>query len=73
MILQMEHSEGAVMQIGELSQGINNLTVCIISLNKLGCIMSHLRLCIFKGTTTLDFSANSYSYVNKYIQIHVIQ
>lgn len=27
MILQMEHSEGTVIQIGELSQGINNLTV----------------------------------------------
>lgn len=27
MVLQMEHSEGTVMQIGELSQGINNLTV----------------------------------------------
>uniref|UniRef100_A0A8C4JTG1 PPFIA binding protein 2 n=1 Tax=Dromaius novaehollandiae TaxID=8790 RepID=A0A8C4JTG1_DRONO len=29
---QMEHSEGTVMQIGALSQGINNLTVCTNSL-----------------------------------------
>ncbi|XP_053112158.1 liprin-beta-2 isoform X9 [Hemicordylus capensis] len=29
LILQMEHSEGTVMQIGELSQGINNLTTML--------------------------------------------
>lgn len=35
ILLQMEHSEGTVMQIGALSQGISHLTVCTNSIRLL--------------------------------------